>query len=63
MSIAIGLGGLIVAALALALGEWGSRRAQQQARERARSERWFSVRREVYEELLRYMHRALRHVT
>jgi hypothetical protein len=63
VSIAIGVGGLFVAALALVLGEIRSRRDQHHALDQARSERWFAVRREVYEEALRYMHRALRQVT
>jgi hypothetical protein len=63
MSIAIGVGGLIVGALALVLGEVRSRRDQHHTLALARGERWFAVRREVYEEALRYMHRALRQVT
>jgi hypothetical protein len=63
VSIAIGIGGLLVGALALVLGEIRSRREQRSAERLARSARWFDTRREVYEELLRYMHRSLRHVT
>jgi hypothetical protein len=63
MGVAIGIVGLVVAALALVLGEIRSRREEQNAMRLARSARWFETRREVYEELLRYMHRALRHVT
>jgi hypothetical protein len=47
MSIAIGLGGPLVAALALAFGEIRSRRDQQHALDLARSARWFETRREV----------------
>lgn len=51
-----------VAAVAILANVANSRGERRHARESARDARWFETRREVYEEALHYMHRALRQV-
>jgi hypothetical protein len=59
VALAATIGGPSVAALAIGVGALNSKGERRHARELARSTRWFDTRRQVYEELLRYMHHAM----